>query len=223
MNNSSNFTLTLQANDYFDYTIWQKILFSIFIIPIVLFSFIGNLLVIVAIYKYSYLKITNNIFLASLAVADLCVTILAMNLNALQMLTGHWYLKSFMCRLWFFCDIFFSTSSILHLFCVSFDRYLSISNEYTFYYTAEHPTQSWRVRIMISGAWLVSAAIASVTFTDKFTDQNNAAQIASLDHSNGRCDFKVNMPYRSIYHIALFQLFLYLILTFIEIKGSYQV
>lgn len=180
----------------FDYSLWQKIIFSIFMIPIIFFSIAGNALVILAISKYSYLKITNNIFLASLAVADLFVTILAMSLNALQILSGHWYLKSFMCRFWFFCDVLFSTASILHLFCVSFDRYLSISDEYTFQYRAEDPFKSWRIRIMISSAWLVSAALGSVMFTNLFTDEAHGAQIDQLDHFSGKCEFKVNLAYR---------------------------
>jgi hypothetical protein len=92
----------------FHYELWQKILFCLFMFPIIFFSIAGNILVIIAISKYSYLRITNNIFLASLAVADLCVSILAMPLYCLQLLTGRWYLKSFMCRLWICCDILVS-------------------------------------------------------------------------------------------------------------------
>ena len=190
--NSRNVNL----DELFDYSPWQKVIFSFFMIPIIFFSIVGNSLVILAILKFSFLRITNNIFLASLAVADLFVTILAMTLNALQILTGHWYLKSFMCRFWFFCDVLFSTASILHLFCVSFDRYLSISDTHAFYYSAEHPTKSWRVRIMISAAWVVSAALGSVMFTNKFTDNEHAILIDELDLFDRRCDFKVNLPYR---------------------------
>ena len=67
-NDSFNLTKTivnnLETGSY--YNLWQKILFSFFIFPIIILSICGNALVIVAICKYSYLRITNNIFLASL-------------------------------------------------------------------------------------------------------------------------------------------------------------
>ena len=156
-------------NSLFEYEIWQKIIFSFFIFPIIFFSITGNTLVIIAISKYAFLKTTHNIFLASLAIADLAVAITAMTLNALQLLSGHWYLKAFMCRLWFCCDVLFSTASILNLFCVSFDCYLSISNRYSYVYTSEHPTKSRRVRIMISSVWLISVLISTVQFLQYYT------------------------------------------------------
>lgn len=199
---SNNQSITL-----FEYEPWQKIVFSIFIFPIIFFSIAGNTLVIIAISKYSYLKTTHNIFLASLAIADLAVAITAMTLNALQLLSGHWYLKAFMCRMWFTCDVLFSTASILNLFCVSIDCYLSISNRYSYSYTAEHPTKSRRVRIMISMVWLISLLISSVPiFTGIYTTKEHAAEINNLDYMNGLCIFNVNVPYRVISSIVSFWL-----------------
>lgn len=157
-----NFTTEQPAHPGFEYQPWQKIVFSSFIFPIIFFSIAGNTLVIVAISKYSYLKTTHNIFLASLAIADLAVAITAMTLNALQLLSGHWYLGALACRIWFTCDVLFSTASILNLFCVSLDSYLSISNQYSYTYAAEHPTKSRRVRVMLSLVWLTSILISTV-------------------------------------------------------------
>ena len=209
--------LMRQSLPVYEYELWQKILFGLFMFPIIFFSIVGNILVIVAISKYSFLKITHNMFLASLAIADLLVALTAMvlnsflhtilkilslklnlkTLNALQLLSGHWYLRSFMCRLWFCCDVLFSTASILNLFCVSFDCYMSISNRFSFYYTAEHPTKSRRVRVMISSVWLISLLISSVPiFTDMFTTEENSALINKLDFEYGQCMFITNVPYR---------------------------
>ena len=163
------------------------------------YFFLGNILVIIAIKKYSYLQITNNIFLASLAIADLAVAITAMTLNAAQLLSGEWFFGAFMCRLWFACDVLFSTSSILHLFMVSVDRYLSISDEYSFYYKAEDPTKSWRIRIMISSVWIVSLLLSTLPiFSDFFTTSEHSILIDNLDIKSGQCAFVVNRPYRLI-------------------------
>jgi hypothetical protein len=194
-----NFTTEemVHASTVYPYELWQKILFSCFMFPIIFFSIVGNIIVVTAIAKYSYLRVTNNIFLASLAVADCAVGILAMVPNALQLLSGHWYLKAFMCRFWFACDVLFSTASILHLCCVSFDRYLSVSDAYTFVYLSEHPTKSWRVRVMIGAVWITSALLSFVPiFTDMFTTSEHVKRINSLDYEDGQCAFVVNMPYR---------------------------
>lgn len=168
-----------------------------FMFPIIFLSIAGNIIVVIAICRYPYLRVTNNTFLASLAVADCAVGILAMPPNALQLLSGHWYLKSFMCRFWFTCDVLFSTASIMHLCCVSIDRYLSISDAYTFSYLNEDPTKSWRVRVMIASVWIVSSLLSFVCiFTDIFTTDEHAAVIDSLEYENGQCAFIVNIPYR---------------------------
>ena len=189
------------------YSLWQKIVFSMFMLPIIFFSICGNILVIVAICKYSYLRITNNIFLASLAVADCAVGILAMPPNALQLITGRWYLKSFMCRFWLSSDVLFSTASILHLCCVSYDRYLSISDKYAMNYMNEHPLESWRVRIMIASAWITSALLSFVPiYTNIYTTDEQAHVIDSLDTEYGQCSMIVNFPYRYVSSIVSFWL-----------------
>jgi hypothetical protein len=79
------------------------------------------------------------------------------------------------------------------------DRYLSISDEYSFYYTAEIPTESWRVRIMISSVWLISALVSSVPiFSDFFTTQEYLIELNNLDYVNGKCLTIVNKHYRIV-------------------------
>jgi hypothetical protein len=127
--------------------------------------------------------------------------------NALQLLTGHWYLKSFMCRFWLSSDVLFSTASILHLFCVSLDRYLSISDIYAINYQTEHPLKSWRVRIMISTVWITSALISfGPIFTNFYTTPEQANIIDRLDYENGQCAMIVSIHYRYISSFVSFWL-----------------
>lgn len=67
---------------------------SMFIFPIIFFSIVGNIIVVAAIVKFPNLRVTNNIFLASLAVADCAVGILAMPPNALQLYV--WSIEDFL-------------------------------------------------------------------------------------------------------------------------------
>jgi hypothetical protein len=79
MTNASNFFATtdqVHPPQGYQYELWHKLIFSIFMFPIIFFSIVGNIIVIIAIAKYPYLRVTNNIFLASLAIADCSVGIL---------------------------------------------------------------------------------------------------------------------------------------------------
>ena len=96
-------------------------------------------------------------------------------------------------------DVLFSTSSILHLCCVSIDRYLSISDKFAFTYKAEHPTKSWRVRIMIFSVWITSSLLSfGPIYSNLYTSNDQAELIDRLDYENGQCNFVVNRTYRFI-------------------------
>ena len=62
------------------------------IVPITFCAISGNILVIYVIKHYPSLRITGNVFLASLAVADVGVSTLAMTFYGLQLLRGKWIL-----------------------------------------------------------------------------------------------------------------------------------
>jgi hypothetical protein len=60
------------------------------VVPITICAIFGNILVIYVIKRYHSLRITGNVFLASLAVADVGVSTLAMTFYGLQLLQGRW-------------------------------------------------------------------------------------------------------------------------------------
>jgi hypothetical protein len=60
------------------------------VVPITICAICGNVLVIYVIKHYHSLRITGNVFLASLAVADVGVSSLAMTFYGLQLLYGRW-------------------------------------------------------------------------------------------------------------------------------------
>lgn len=202
--NHTNFVLS--DDTVFEYNFWQKVIFSCFMFPIMFFSIVGNILVIIAIFKNESLHKISNIFLASLAIADCSVGILAMPPNAIQLLSGKWYFKSQFCKFWFSCDVLFSTASILHLCCIAIDRYLSVSDKYVYSYVREDPT-GIRVKLMIGGCWITSALLSFIPiFTGIFTTQEQWEIIHQLDYETGYCAFKVNLPYRFISSVISFWL-----------------
>lgn len=62
------------------------------IVPITICAIFGNILVIYVIKHFSNLRITGNVFLASLAFADVGVSTLAMTFYGLQLVRGRWIL-----------------------------------------------------------------------------------------------------------------------------------
>lgn len=71
-------------------------------------------------------RVITNYFVVSLAMADMLVALCAMSFNASVELAGKWLFGSTMCDLWNSFDVYFSTTSILHLCCISVDRYYAI-------------------------------------------------------------------------------------------------
>jgi 7 transmembrane receptor (rhodopsin family) len=69
-------------------------------------------------------RVITNYFVVSLAMADMLVALCAMTFNASVELSGKWLFGPFMCDVWNSLDVYFSTASILHLCCISVDRFV---------------------------------------------------------------------------------------------------
>ncbi|KAL1450003.1 hypothetical protein WDU94_002466 [Cyamophila willieti] len=97
-----------------------KILLMLFIIISAIF---GNLLVIVSVMQHRKLRVITNYFVVSLAFADMLVAFGAMGFNLSVEIFNRWLFGYFMCDVWNSLDVYFSSASILHLCCISVDRY----------------------------------------------------------------------------------------------------
>ena len=74
----------------FYFSLPYRIFAGALVVPITICAIFGNILVIYVIKHYHSLRITGNVFLASLAVADVGVSTLAMTFYGLQLLQGRW-------------------------------------------------------------------------------------------------------------------------------------
>lgn len=96
-------------------------------VAVILSAILGNSLVIVAVMRNRKLRTWTNYFVVSLALADTLVALCAMSFNASQTLNeGRWLFDQVTCDLWNSLDVYFCTTSILHLCCISVDRYYAI-------------------------------------------------------------------------------------------------
>uniref|UniRef100_Q4LBB6-2 Isoform A of Octopamine receptor beta-3R n=1 Tax=Drosophila melanogaster TaxID=7227 RepID=Q4LBB6-2 len=94
---------------------------------IILAAVLGNALVIISVQRNRKLRVITNYFVVSLAMADMLVALCAMTFNAsVELSGGKWMFGPFMCNVYNSLDVYFSTASILHLCCISVDRYYAI-------------------------------------------------------------------------------------------------
>ena len=159
---------------------------------IIMASVFGNLLVIISVFRFRKLRIITNYFLVSLALADILVALVAMGFNASVIIFGRWIFGYRMCDVWNSFDVYFCTVSILHLCCISVDRYYAISQPlmYPLKITGK------KVAIMLTNIWIWPGAISFLPiFLGWYTTD---------DHLNYRskhldqCQFVVNKVYAVI-------------------------
>jgi hypothetical protein len=159
----------------------------IILCAIILTAIFGNLLVIISVCRHHKLRITTNYFIVSLACADILVAVFAMTFNASVAISGKWLFNSVLCDFWNSCDVLFSTASIMHLSCISYDRYYAIIKPLD--YPMKITTK--RVAIMITFVWISSALISYIPiFTGLYTKAEYLAQ-----RTEDTCEWIVNIPY----------------------------
>ncbi|KAI7793526.1 alpha-2B adrenergic receptor [Triplophysa rosa] len=123
---------------------------------VMLFTIFGNILVIIAVLTCRSLRGPQNLFLVSLAAADILVATLIIPFNLAKELMDYWYFTSVWCDIILALDVLFCTSSIIHLCAISLDRYLSVSRPMQ-YGTQRTPR---KIKAAILVVWLISAVIS---------------------------------------------------------------
>ncbi|KAK9501965.1 hypothetical protein O3M35_012584 [Rhynocoris fuscipes] len=187
-----NITSTLIDSDY---QTWHLvfILKSTVMGFIILAALFGNLLVIVSVMRHRKLRVITNYFVVSLALADMLVAIWAMGFNASVELTdGKWLFGYFMCDVWNSLDVYFSTVSILHLCCISVDRYYAIVQplDYPLIMTYK------KLVIMLAVVWISPALVSFLPIFMTWYTTDDHLEFRRLNPDS--CEFSVNKTYAVI-------------------------
>ncbi|XP_020319619.2 alpha-2Db adrenergic receptor-like [Oncorhynchus kisutch] len=123
---------------------------------IILVTIVGNVLVVVAVFTSRALRAPQNLFLVSLASADILVATLVIPFSLANEVMGYWYFGSTWCAFYLALDVLFCTSSIVHLCAISLDRYWSVTKAVS--YNLKRTPK--RIKCMITVVWVISAVIS---------------------------------------------------------------
>ena len=130
-------------------------LFLIFYIVVVFMAVVGNLLVLLAVFKNPKMRTVVNIFLANLAGSDLLFAAVSLFDTVAYMQSG-WYAGELSCKIQSYIIEVFYTCSILTLVAVSCERYLAICRPHL-------KSRSIKTTLIVIGIiWSISAGFCSV-------------------------------------------------------------
>eukprot|EP00794_Sanderia_malayensis_P004682 gene4682-5297_t len=129
--------------------------FLIFYIVVMFLALGGNTLVLLAVYKYKFMRNVVNLFLANLACSDFLFALVSVFDTTAYMLSG-WYAGEASCKIQSYLIEVFYTCSILTLVAVSCERYLAICRPHL-----KSRSRSVTVKI-IAFLWLASAGFCAI-------------------------------------------------------------
>ncbi len=163
------------------------IVYSVFLAAIIVFSYVGNAMVILTVlYAPSMKTQIGNRFLISLAVSGITsASILPIKIS-MALANGGFCFSSFVCKLTASMNILFDSACITSILCISIDRYIAIINPFNY----SSVISKTRVNLTIFLIWVYAAIWSSMgTFDWQFPERiaihlNDKAGLRRCTHIN---------------------------------------
>ena len=172
--NETNQTLPGEA----PYSLKISLPLTVLVAIMILLTVFGNVLVVIAVFTSRALRAPQNLFLVSLASADILVATLVMPFSLANELMGSWYFGEVWCEIYLALDVLFCTASIAHLCAISLDRYWSITQaiEYNLKRTPR------RIKCIIFIVWVIAAVISFPPLITMEKENSKEARVCKINN-----------------------------------------
>jgi len=141
------------------WSVTERALLSASLLLIMTISVVGNSLVIIVIASNRGMRTRTNMFLCSLAVADLLCSVLAMPFSLATAIRAEWIFDRALCLATGFMTPLFVVASIHTLMYIAVHRFVTVRNPYS------RAMSRRRVAAMIAGAWAMAIIASAVSIS----------------------------------------------------------